>query len=56
MDDIMSGTFSSTMMEDWAAGDKNLLSWRAETGETAFEKTAAGSMTSASKTTTITAS
>lgn len=43
MDDIMSGTFSSTMMEDWAAGDKNLLSWRAETGETAFEKTAAGS-------------
>ena len=43
MDDIMDGTFSSTMMEDWAAGDKNLLSWRAETGETAFEKTAAGS-------------
>jgi ketol-acid reductoisomerase len=44
MDDIMSGTFSSTMMEDWKAGDKKLLAWRAETGETAFEKTPAGSM------------
>ncbi len=44
-DDIMSGAFSSTMMEDWAAGDKNLLAWRAATGETAFEKTPAGSMT-----------
>lgn len=43
MDDIMSGTFSSTMMEDWAEGDKNLLAWRAATGETAFEKTPAGS-------------
>jgi ketol-acid reductoisomerase len=43
-DDIMSGEFSKTMMEDWAAGDKNLLAWRAATGETAFEKTAAGSM------------
>ena len=39
MDDIMSGHFSKTMMEDWANGDKNLLSWRAATGETAFEKT-----------------
>jgi len=44
MDDIMSGKFSSTMMEDWAAGDKNLLAWRAATGETDFEKTPAGSM------------
>ena len=44
MDDIMSGEFSKTMMEDWANDDKNLLSWRAATGETAFEKTAAGSM------------
>jgi len=42
MDDIMSGHFSKTMMEDWADGDKNLLDWRAETGETAFEKTPAG--------------
>ena len=40
MDDIMSGHFSKTMMEDWAKDDKNLLSWRAATGETAFEKTA----------------
>lgn len=38
MDDIMSGHFSSTMMEDWANNDKNLLGWRAETNETAFEK------------------
>ncbi len=41
-DDIMSGEFSKTMMEDWANDDKNLLKWRAETGETAFEKTPAG--------------
>ena len=41
-DDIMSGEFSSTMMADWANGDANLLKWRAETGETAFEKTPAG--------------
>ena len=40
-DDILSGYFSKTMMEDWAAGDKNLLTWRAATGETAFEKTPA---------------
>jgi ketol-acid reductoisomerase len=39
MDDIMSGHFSKTMMEDWGNDDKNLLSWRAATGETAFEKT-----------------
>jgi ketol-acid reductoisomerase len=39
MDDIMSGHFSSTMMKDWANNDKNLLSWRSATGETAFEKT-----------------
>lgn len=38
----MSGHFSRTMMEDWANGDKNLLQWRAATGETAFEKTPAG--------------
>ncbi|WP_299325548.1 ketol-acid reductoisomerase [uncultured Maribacter sp.] len=43
MDDIMTGHFSKTMMEDWANDDKNLLTWRAATGETAFEKTAAGS-------------
>ena len=39
MDDIMSGHFSMTMMDDWANDDKNLLQWRAATGETAFEKT-----------------
>ncbi|MEZ4778549.1 MAG: ketol-acid reductoisomerase [Flavobacteriaceae bacterium] len=39
MDDIMSGAFSSGMMADWANDDADLLRWRAETGETAFEKT-----------------
>ncbi|SFW45798.1 ketol-acid reductoisomerase [Sinomicrobium oceani] len=39
MDDIMSGHFSKTMMEDWANDDVNLLTWRKATGETAFEKT-----------------
>jgi len=42
MDDIMSGHFSKTMMEDWANDDKTLHTWRAETGNTAFEKTAPG--------------
>ena len=42
MDDILSGVFSITMMEDWANGDKNLLSWREATGQTDFEKTPAG--------------
>jgi ketol-acid reductoisomerase len=37
-DDIMSGHFSKTMMEDWANDDANLLTWRAATAETAFEK------------------
>ncbi len=43
-DDIINGTFSSTMMADWANDDVNLLGWRAETGQTAFEKTPAGDM------------
>jgi ketol-acid reductoisomerase len=38
MDDIMSGRFSKTMMEDWENGDSKLLQWRKETGETAFEQ------------------
>jgi ketol-acid reductoisomerase len=42
-DDIMSGYFSKTMMEDWTNDDKNLLTWRKATGETAFEKTAPAS-------------
>ncbi|MFT4875143.1 ketol-acid reductoisomerase [Congregibacter sp.] len=37
-DDIMTGEFSRTMMEDWANDDVNLLSWRSATAETAFEK------------------
>jgi len=41
MDDIISGKFSTNMMKDWANDDKNLLTWRAATGETAFEKTTA---------------
>ncbi|MDG2273512.1 MAG: ketol-acid reductoisomerase [Halioglobus sp.] len=39
-DDIMTGEFSRTMMEDWANDDTNLLKWRAATAETAFEKSA----------------
>lgn len=38
MDDIASGFFSKTMMEDWANDDANLLKWRKETGETPFEQ------------------
>ena len=41
MDDIISGHFSKMMMEDWANDDKNLLTWRAATAETDFEKTSA---------------
>ncbi len=39
MDNIISGEFSKTMMEDWANDDTDLLKWRAATGETQFEKT-----------------
>jgi len=38
MDDIMEGRFSSGMMQDWNNDDADLLRWREETGETAFEK------------------
>lgn len=41
MDDIMSGHFSKTMMEDWANDDINLLTWRAATENTPFEKSTA---------------
>ncbi|WP_150142661.1 ketol-acid reductoisomerase [Candidatus Enterovibrio escicola] len=37
MDDIISGHFSSKMMDDWANDDVELLGWRAETAETMFE-------------------
>ena len=39
MDDIMTGSFSSGMMEDWASEDDKLLGWRADTGNTSFETT-----------------
>jgi len=38
-DDIMSGEFSSSMMEDWANDDAKLHEWRAATQDTNFEKT-----------------
>jgi len=41
MDDILSGEFSKNMMADWANDDINLLTWRAATAETNFEKTSA---------------
>ena len=37
MDDIIGGAFSSGMMADWAADDIKLLTWREETGKSAFE-------------------
>ncbi len=43
-DDIITGHFSKTMMEDWDNDDKNLLGWRAATADTAFEQTPAGNM------------
>ena len=39
MDRIISGEFSADMMKDWNNNDFNLLTWRAQTLETAFEKT-----------------
>jgi len=41
-DDIMTGRFSSGMMDDWADDDAKLLGWRADTAETAYEQTEAG--------------
>jgi ketol-acid reductoisomerase len=41
-DDIISGEFSRTMMQDWANDDVKLLTWREATGKTPFEQTAAG--------------
>ncbi|MDP8163463.1 ketol-acid reductoisomerase [Pasteurella skyensis] len=43
MDDIISGEFSATMMQDWQNNDANLLKWREETGKTAFENAPDGS-------------
>ena len=39
MDDIMTGSFSSGMMEDWANDDDKLLGWRADTSKSSFETT-----------------
>jgi ketol-acid reductoisomerase len=43
-DDIMTGTFSQTMMADWANDDVQLLGWRDDTAKTAYEQTPAGDM------------
>lgn len=40
-DDIISGAFSSGMMQDWDDDDKQLLGWRAATADTAFEQSSA---------------
>ncbi|HDX8381115.1 TPA: ketol-acid reductoisomerase [Aeromonas salmonicida] len=37
MDDIIAGEFSRGMMADWAEDDVKLLTWREETGKSAFE-------------------
>ncbi len=44
MDDIITGTFSSGMMDDWAADDAKLLEWREATADTSFERSTAGDM------------
>jgi ketol-acid reductoisomerase len=44
-DDIITGHFSKTMMEDWDNNDVNLLKWREETALSNFERTPAGDMT-----------
>jgi ketol-acid reductoisomerase len=37
-EDIMSGAFSAQMMADWDNDDKDLLTWREATNESAFER------------------
>ena len=39
IENILTGTFSSTMMKDWKNDDNELLNWREETSQTTFEKT-----------------
>lgn len=41
MDDVLSGEFSKTMMEDWANNDADLLRWREETNNEPFEQSEA---------------
>ncbi|CAL4326645.1 Ketol-acid reductoisomerase (NADP(+)) [Buchnera aphidicola (Brachycaudus tragopogonis)] len=38
MDDIISGKFSADMIQDWKNKDKNLLNWRNQNKNTAFEQ------------------
>lgn len=44
MDDIIAGDFSAGMMSDWANDDADLLRWRDETAQTAFENYPSGSV------------
>jgi ketol-acid reductoisomerase len=39
INDILNGSFSKNMMNDWNNNDYNLLKWREETGNTNFERT-----------------
>ncbi len=38
MDEIIDGTFSRTMMADWANDDADLLTWREQTSQSSFEQ------------------
>ena len=38
MENILDGSFSLDMMDDWKNNDKKLLNWREETGSSNFEK------------------
>ena len=44
MSNILDGSFSDDMMNDWGNNDIKLLNWREETGKTKFELNTAGKM------------
>ena len=44
MSNILDGSFSNEMMNDWENNDIKLLNWREETGKTKFELNNAGTM------------
>ena len=44
MSNILDGSFSDDMMNDWENNDIKLLNWREETGKTKFELNNAGTM------------
>ena len=44
MSNILDGSFSDDMMNDWENNDIKLLNWREETGKTKFELNTAGTM------------